>query len=435
MLEMGRYEAGGGKRKATEEMEGGAHKKVASSVANGAGIGKLMHGLGGPVEDGVASLYKTMRDVMSVQVYKIKATSFSTVSTNISYFPVQHSISALFTEQLRARFAKVDLKTHFKAVELDFKHIRVSNPIVLSDQIQITSTGSTEVSSFVQNAKILHFRVGGDSFPAHAYSLTNKSNSALRMKSEDLVGGIKESEHCPWMRDLDITGGVNLPEVGIRAVKMNNVLTQRAKEIVNTAGQTVPIPIQYGYIRDLATTDLKPTVEYLPIEEQECRRLEDLPHEYLEPGKVLEIALPQNVRFSNVDVLKHLSASEPQKIKRGTVAVPLFYAPEGYKCRVETPADGSMELTVHRAVNSRHDWLEHDFLTMVPIRKTVDGFMKLRANVEINVEVDVITMWSNNSLDKSNADQFNLMLHVPQGLPLRECWTEGSSHFVDVMKH
>jgi len=99
------------------------------------------------------------------------------------------------------------------------------------------------------------------------------------------------------------------------------------------------------------------------------------------------------------------------------------------------PADGTRYITNHRAHNSRKNWQLHDYVTMVPIVNSSGAVMKIRAHAEIVVEVKVHLLWTANNFSVGNAEQFNLMLDAPDGLPLRETFSNENTFFVNFWKH
>ena len=402
------------------------NSKDARSSDEGMGIATHKEG------ESMATFYKRMSDNVQIKTFVFNRSAFTTITTDLMMFPMQHSITALFTEDMRACMRAAMGANNFKAVIVQPVKARLQNPIVLSDEIKITSAGSTEVSSFVQNAKILHYRIGGESFDAHAYQFL-KANKALKVDAKHFCNSKRpKTGECPWTATFDTA---DLNDIQIGALKTQNTLTAEVIQVTNGEGKDNSVPTQFGYLRDKAVTVTNPTVELLPMEQMTTNMLRDLPHEYLDRDGHLDLALGSEQIFTDPTCAGNLFSDVDSVILRNSTKVPVFYSHPGYLNRVMCPADGTRYITNHRAHNSRENWQLHDYVTMVPIVNSSGAVMKIRAHAEIVVEVKVHLLWTANNFSVGNAEQFNLMLDAPDGLPLRETFSNENTFFVNFWKH
>lgn len=302
--------------------------------------------------------------------------------------------------------------------------MKMRNPIVLSDQIQLTASGSTEVSSFVQTAKILHYRLGGKVFPAHMYSF-KKGDKALMMMADDVCGGRTEAETylLAKVKDSDEVGKISLAPI-----KQFSDITTLCDEVKTVAVEK--FGYQYGHLQLPSSSKKNPT--YLTADEIATKQLLSFPHDYLQPGSEIDIALaPEALSMTNG--LTGL-LSTPEYVQAGTKQK-CFYTWPGFKNRVITPAMGNHYTLEHIANKERKHWHLHDYFTMVPIMASSGNIMKLRASVELNIKFSIIIGATENSFTDNAADQFNVMLDAPFHLPLRSCQTDGANEGIQYVFH
>lgn len=396
---------------AADEGSGGKKQKVEEKSVPGSGLVNMQS----IRSEGIASMYRELRDALQLRKFSFVRTEYAIIDTSLSYIPLQHSASALFTQELRKYMSAMAKAVSFKFFAINLSAMKVRNPIVLSDQIQLTASGSTEVSSFVQSAKILHYRLGGPVFPANMYSF-KRNDETLVMAAEDLYGGQDEVK-AHMMRTIRNSDG--LAEITVNPLKQFNdfvVLCDEMKLGVNS-GNT-KIPYQMGHLRLPSVTVAKKNLQYMDEAELETKYLQSFPHDYLQPGSEVDIILPPESRVTTSGLMPLL---ETQKTMRGTISQYVFCTWPGYKNRVLSPAIANHHVLEHKACKSRQSWHLHDYFTMVPIKASSGNIMKLRASVEINLKFDIIIGATGNSFTDNPGEQFNVMLDVPFNLPYRGC--------------
>lgn len=409
-----------------------SHTGAIKSTSRAEGRSAMIRGAEGNDEKeiGKASLYKQITPREQVKTFNIYRTEFASVDTNLWYFPVQHSISAFFSEQIKNYLSTALASNSYKYAEINLKRMVVKNAIVLSDTITITGSGATEVSSFVQNGKILHYKLGAGSGDAHAY-IFEAAGTKLGMLAESLQVGKDETKKEMWLAKLQTASGTaidTLNTVEMLPLKFDQGLVNSVDEIVSGT----KIPWNYGYLRGLSAVNANPAFQTVTKSNLPQVFLKDFVHSYMNAGDEIEVKLPGDLRIFSENFPKLLAKEE---IKRGETAVnQLYYAPFGYMSEVFTPGDGSTAFTIHRG-SRRHNWQEHDYLTLLPIRNSDGAFMKIRATVEINFEASVNLIWTDSNFTSEGVDSQNVEQNTRLGYCYKEMNLDNSKNINYVMKH
>lgn len=408
------------RRQTEDELTNGGETEPASKKTRMSNSGLVRIGQDARGE-GVESMYKELPDTVRSKVFKFERTDYVVIDTHLWYVPIQHSVNAIFTKQLQAYVKNMVAANHFKIGQIVLKSMKIRNPIVLSDEIQITASGSTEVSSFVQSAKILHYRLGGDCFAAHAYSFS-KNQTVLQMKAEDLVGG-KDENSAYLLASFEQSN--EMEKIEVQALKIYQDLAVVCDEIKNSAGEQVKIPAQIGYLRLPEQTALQVTPQYMQQNSLSTRFLKSMPHDYLQPGREIDIALADNLRFTNAETLNNLSGEMFTYRGLAKTKQPLFYTYPGFNNQTCSYANNNRYVLAHHAA-SRRNWHVHDYFTIVPIKNSAGSNMKIRANVEINFDFEIHLLYTGNSFDFDSSSQFNVELDTPWSLPMRETYIDAA---------
>nr|QVW56854.1 MAG: putative capsid protein [Emberiza spodocephala densovirus] len=379
---------------------------------------------------GIASLYKEIASREQVKRLKIYRTEFASIDTNLWYFPLQHSVSAFFSKQIAEYAGAAIKKNNYKYVEVVLHKMVIKNPIVLSDTITVTGAGATEVSSFVQNGKILHYKLGKGSGNAHAYSMLIGEDK-LGMLAENMQTGKDETKGGTWLAQM-VTQTANsvdtINEIKVLPLQFDQGIVNGVDEIISKE----KVPFNFGYVRPLSQTTLNPAL--LTVTENELPQLylRDYAHTYINPGDEVEINLPKDLRIMAENFPKVL---KKESMKRGeTGNSQLYYAPFGYYSEVMTAGDGHAALTMHRA-SKRHLWQEHDYLTLLPIRNSSGAFMKIRATIEINFEASINLIWADSSFTEQASESENVEENTRLGFCYKELYHANNKDLNLVMKH
>nr|QTE04102.1 MAG: putative capsid protein [Cecropis daurica densovirus] len=396
-----------------------------------AGIsGKLIRDEG---KIGVESVYDSLPEGVHSRKITIKRTEHVTVDTNLWYFPMQHSVESWFTSHTKKYFEQFLLHNNFKYVQIKVVRMRISNPIVLSDQIQLTTSGATEVSSFVQNGKILHYELGADAGRAHAY-VFQKANELMKMDAMDILGNIDDNSKTKYIakmsRETDTSRDTveDISNIKVRPLKYDVSLTNVIDEMAPNV-RCLPF---FGYVRPLSAT--AGHVEPLLMEEYELNtvKLTDFPHDYLEPGIEIDLKCPGTVRMAAAGFALLL---EEKTMPRGNVTTKLYSVPETYLSSGMRPSDGTPAYLITRANGARPNWQIHDYISLLPIRNTDGKVMKIRASIELNVIIEFEFFSTDYAMGDDIEAILNLELDTPVRLPLKECYIKNNNIYNLIIKH
>lgn len=389
------------------------------------------------VEEGVESFYKTVPNYIQAIVTPFERSSYIVLDMGLWCVPAQHSVNALFDDTARTYLSLMLNQRQPKHIIVVPKMMKVLNPIVLSDQIQVTASGSTEVSSFVQHAKIIHYRVGANNFNAHAYGF-EKDGKLLRLDSKLVTGGSKSST-CDLLAQFTTSNGQAIvgPEgISMRAVTMSNSLVDSVDKLT-IDNVEVPVAAQFGYCRTTGVNE--PNVPLLPLQETPTHRLQDLAHDYLQPGVAIDLEMSDEVCFGSATTFEYAITDKKITRKQANVEtqVPLFVSYPSYLNQSMRFGDGNRYAVQTHATSSRKNYKSHDFFTMVPIKKS-DGqdIMKLRANVEVQLQYDIVALFTTNSLVTDVNNTFNWSLGMPTAAPIRETFlSDQNKSYINFMFH
>lgn len=111
------------------------------------------------------------------------------IDTGLFCVPSQHSIHNMMTREMQKLLKKFKENGLFVYVNVRVDPLKLSNFIVLSDNIKLEGGGVTEVSSFVQNSKLIHIKVKqpniGSTYAMYVKQI-NDENNRLYIPVEDL---------------------------------------------------------------------------------------------------------------------------------------------------------------------------------------------------------------------------------------------------------
>lgn len=326
----------------------------------------------------------------------------------------QHTLSRILDNQQRQRMEAFCNNNNFPFCQVRVSSMRISNPIVLSDQIQISTTGSTEVSSFVQSCKLMMFNI--NQYAGFSLYVNNTGTIDLPIKTDNTLG-VRNKLIVPL--DLQAPSDYFINNINVRpAISFPNTLYNNYWG-TNYAGYANDgffyadransryIPTQFGPIRtwDSANSRLNSSgyVNFTPILQTVPQiadfMLVDYPHEYLDSGETKEIPIlgynhqyqcnPKDfMRFftRNIDVPGYTTTSEgTQALAIKTGVVPFTYPFEAAK-----PYDTSFTFLQQRGMNKQRPALHlpTHFLGMVPITTSSGAVMKIRANLKYEMKID-----------------------------------------------
>ncbi|XP_046391510.1 uncharacterized protein LOC124159636 [Ischnura elegans] len=277
--------------------------------------------------------------------------------------------------------------------------VKISNFIVLTDEITVRSNSPTEMSSFVQQSKIIHF------MPKHTvttgYTITN-TDSASKVKMDDLLKQKKDNFlvslpntenfeklnihcishpiHANLLNNDERYQGYILNDVDYGAHDLlAAATTEEEKEWLNCR-------YYYGIVDETGTVSaMTDNWETKQMTVNSCRNRDKI--EILGAGDIIEFEVETNCEgdmlypdlintrtpgIFNTFQLKGIEKkSQLTTIKRGYTPWPSSFNPKLYR---RNAALGSQWLF------AKYKPLQHHFFTMVPIKKNNGSLMKTRAS-------------------------------------------------------
>lgn len=371
----------------------------------------------GPDEGSIDSIRSYISYQSGCQALEFHRVDWMELSSDRLYavFP-QHTISRVLDPQQCARLLNFAANNNYSFCRIKVSDMRISNSIVLSDQIQVSATGVTEVSSFVQKGKIIMFNID-DYF---AFKLKIGDNS-LRMTVPNIATSVTSPRpklivplNLSTPADYALNTVLVTPFLPFPNSKYQNKFGTNYQGVTNhgfflkDVENNIYLPIQYGLIRDWdAENNRIRDSGYLTSSGIELSNtkikdfyLVDYPHQYFDDGEEFYIPIRgynEKQYMCNVKDFANLLASNtvvPGYTQSSSSTTPISIktgiAPNTYPFEHAKPFDINFSFLQQRAIGkkpSKH--LPCTFLGMIPINTSQNTLMKIRANIKYEMKITV----------------------------------------------
>lgn len=394
-------------------------------MATGGGGGGTM-GVGSDGEKTKQPIYDSLRE--NQLCFNFTERTWEEITTKPSMTGFQFSYNRFFTDDvikvLRHYFHCTQATTEntldsyampFRGFKIIPGKITLSNFIVLSDNIQVGASGVNEVSSFVQKSKICVFHKQKSELPYSYFTETDDGVSFMSFGRTNLESGIKKST-VNNLIETDIEDYESIENLRYiphgHRVRKNLFNTSRPNSISKLNDQIFPNYIGCSIYDDMYDTDKTGIQQASEI----AARKAGLFTKYSESNSNLadyyNIAktnrknyIRENMNFDIIDggeVINFQTLPPTGMINLTPSTTTTFYSEtpfiklyenyqDGYKSHLYyTGAHQGCDQAyinevvttniVDRIMKIKNKGLGHEFICMIPIRKSDNTIMKLRAN-------------------------------------------------------
>lgn len=359
----------------------------------------------------------------------------------------QHTLTGIFDSQMKQRMSNFAGAANgfFRFCRINVTPVRISNSIVLSDQIQVSTTGVTEVSSFVQSCKLLHFRLN-----SHRAFILSANQSNLYMspltipafpQRQSIIVPMQTADNTAYtIRDVEFNPCYAFPAEAYADVTGTNFAGLKDNGWYYTAGSNnsinQKIPMQFGFLRKASATTgyLDNNIGFQdwtrlkqPANKIKDFKLMDHPHNYIDAGECVELP---------VEGFNHAYAQSPQSISSlyfntttvqytastasgsdTIVSIRTGVTPHSYPSEALKFGDFDFARTMIRAAHKQKEPpLPADFLTMIPIMTSSGSYMNIRANLKY--EFKVTFEFSNSEFEPNATDPVEAVTMLDENIYL-----------------
>lgn len=406
-------------------------------------------------------------------------THFGTITTKLSGFPHQHSIASLFSTQDLARIKSfLGTNSGFNYVSIKTYPTIIKNIIVLSDDIRTVGSSVTEVSSFVQNCKVMHFSIAQDkgyndlmytfnigditdSITQHDKDIVHESNK--KISEHNKKNPTKKQRHIIVQPKSVVAKFIGFPKAAF--VAQDDVKQKLLWEMPEYSGSDYDLnEISYRpfksfpseYTKQIWSRTDTPNYQwwkldsknnpygYAPLrtstnanqagwqlqtmvkdswkdyEKLQSPLLKNHPYEHIDAGTQVTMPTPHypNVLTEKENIYNQLMGGTititDGAATPSDLTIPTYVVPPSKFNQVKTPFDLDEMSITQKAARNKH-FHTHDYLIMVPIKTSQDTTMKIRANVTVETRVDITFLTSEvNSMTGGAADNMSNQLNVSQ---------------------
>lgn len=398
-------------------------------------------------------------------VFNFSYQAWLEISNNLSTIPMQHTYMPYFDTQVRRVLSNymeifasnlpvntddaafnlllTERRSPYTAIEIIPGKIQTSNYIILSDNIQTSTGGPNEVSSFVQHSKICRFKKPTNDAPWSYFTLKDEKGddtptelagkvNFLSLPSNLLVANTLHTSDANYLAELEgdyesvedvqfmVNGKRNYVNT-FNGTRPNNP-TDLKKQIfpnyvgcsmysnnyeheeraVNSKGDAMNRCGLFGkysetnsliknFYRDVGCRQqknwLRENAFFEILDGGDAVDHRHLPRSgkiILGPPLSTEKLIPGHVFFSQTPFLNPPLTGSDDEISDVFYTAPCRYRDQAYTSEIteQTIID---RIRQHNAAGSGHD-----LLCMIPIRKSDGSLMKIRASLKFNAECTII---------------------------------------------
>lgn len=318
------------------------------------------------------------------------------IDTGLHLVPCQHLFNSLFEDEFVLKLNHAGLTQPWLYVTPFIEKLRVSNPIVLSDNIT-TGTTVNEVSSFVQSHKLVHFQVRPSHIGNH-YVFRTGDEASSQLKCTAIGGTTNKTTLLArfagddyTLNDVYISGVLDHYPAG--TTRINRMSTKNGYgrflfKVSTDSTDTDPNTVAF-------TSGRTNTVDFY-------QRFKNYDCKIVDCDQTVNLHRPEyqsfynfgSALFNNTDsAMKNFVMDVPTKYttavsSAGTTLENGVYGmgPILKNFGPATISDLNTDFTDQELKKQLQRDVVHDYLTLIPIKKTDDSFMKLRANVMVEAE-------------------------------------------------
>lgn len=342
------------------------------------------------------------------------------IDTGLFCVPSQHSIHNLMTNEMKTLVNKFVKNGTYVYAHFSVSPVRLSNFIVLSDNIQAGSSVN-EVSSFVQNSKIVHIKVREpDIGSAYALYVKELDDAKGRMFLPLANCGSTNSWNDPnLLAKLKFgdsgSDDYDIEDIGIFTFKEQNIM-----------GQSKIIPTQnswgiFDYVEVTLAGEPKGEIDVYPSKRLNQwnvqNQLKDYEMSIIDATELVTTCKPNyapiiwstNSPYSADRILT--TEKLPQYVyaisgKDTKLYHPLVWQPITKNYGAFIKEDVGSHVHAAKRLAGRIDNKKcHDYLTLIPIRKGSDQTrMKLRCSLLAEASVTVSFMFRERALEEASFD-------------------------------
>lgn len=392
------------KRRDTEEDDNGISSTLLDDGMGGAGTSGAR---GQHKQESIMPLQKALA-VNNIQNYSVKyfRREWYEIDTRLHGIPSQHLFNSLFNNEFLKRINQLGATntSHWIYVKPFISAFRLSNPIVLSDNIQ-TTNGVNEVSSFVQNHKILHFCINPHTIgPIYHFGTSDSDTPLQTVKSLQMDNLNDKNTNIRLLEPFD--GDYSLNDVVIEGIynydiaNNENIESYSTKidqgrflfKIATEAGKnTEPKTLFNGHRRTIDNFNF--------LKNYDCCIIDAQSEVNIRSPKYQTSLLTNTANFmgsSNTSTLLSLAketnteyttaissgGDEQAKAVYGWAPIMKNFGPK-------TIADFDNNFTDQQLKKQLIEEKCHDYFTLVPITKSDGTIMKVRANIMVECEYGI----------------------------------------------
>lgn len=351
------------------------------------------------------------------------------LDTGLHGIPAQHNFNCLFDQEF---YAKLNQASSGRSVTWLYlrpfiEKFRISNPIVLSDNIQ-TGTGVNEVSSFVQNHKILHFKIKPHEIGSQYYfstdnngqNLISMTNVSTNVFPVQLIEKFNTTD-TSTINDIYINGQLEYHPANTARVDAMSTKTDYGR---------------FAFLVALAAQNTDPNV--LAISQNRngdndfFRRLKNYDCSLVDSTETVDLHKPQfqscynfgtalfgNTNTTLTNMVNNASKTYTTAVSSGGTAAKTGvygWAPILKNFGPRTITDTDVSFTDQELRRQLCDSCYHDYFTLVPIRKTDGSYMQLRASVMVECEFGMELFFFPRTHQESSVSDFVSYLHANENI-------------------
>lgn len=354
------------------------------------------------------------------------------IDTGLFCVPHQHSLQSMITKEVKSLIDKFVNNGTYVYVNVKIEPLKLSNFIVLSDNLKVEGGGVTEVSSFVQNSKLVHVRVKepniGSAYAMYVKTINDQQNR-LYIPIADL--SVSQSVNAPNLLTKMLYGQNNsddydIEDIGIYGFKEQSIMGISKVVAKNTVTDTgifdYSVATQGG--RDHSEMACYPSSELIPWNIQ--NQLKDYEISIIDaqdcvntcPASYAPVIWSTVSPYSADKVLT--SQTLPTYVSAITgggeeVHSPLVWQPKTKNFGGFIKEDAGQAVQAIKRLTGHIDNAKcHDYFTMIPIRKTDGSRMKLRASVMIETSMHISFLFRERGLQDAaiNIDDMNDWIEI-----------------------
>lgn len=330
-------------------------------------------------------------------------------TNNLHFFPFQSGFNNFLPLEFiqRVSDANIGKTSMWLYCQPYVKTARVSNTIVLSDNIS-TGTGVNEVSSFVQNHKLLHFKVKPDKIGNQYFFMAGGKLITGPARDSPNTSSCMEAMPIDSINDVKISGVYDYHPSSTKMIDSMSTNIDQGRflfKVSPTPGTNtdpnVVIPANGRSIDnfnmfknyDCALIDSGDVIELYKPKFQMCG---------MKTNKMFSEASPPDaiLKAGKFEVYTTNTSSGGTKENKGYYA----WAPILKNFGPRTINSASNDLLNQQLRKQLSDSAWHDYITMVPIKKTDGSLMKLRCNAMIEYEMGIKLIMSPRAMGQHEVD-------------------------------